>query len=131
MDLAAVMGLVIEPMRQRRGQLGFELLGRGDAAVLDRSREIGLIEAIDEIDDPPVLGLARAFSSSNVSNRIASSRSGASPSPVNRRIQIRSVASKWLRVPWRDLKKAPRSARYCSGVSCAVAAYTCKLAHSL
>jgi hypothetical protein len=122
MDLAAVVGLVIEPVRQRRGQLLLELLGRGDAAVFDRSRDAPVIEPVHKIDDPPVLPASRAArSSANVSNRIASSRFGASPSPVNRCIQTRSVASRWFKLPWTDLKKAPRSARYCSVLSGATA----------
>ena len=37
MDLSAVVGLVIEPVRQRRGHLLLELLRRGDAAISDRA----------------------------------------------------------------------------------------------
>jgi hypothetical protein len=59
MDLPAVVGLVIEPMRQRRGQLLLEVLGRGNAAVFDRPRDARVIETIDKIDDPAILGLAR------------------------------------------------------------------------
>jgi len=46
MDLAAVVGLVVEPVRQRRGQLLLELFRRRDAAVLDRSRNARIIEPI-------------------------------------------------------------------------------------
>jgi hypothetical protein len=125
MDLPAVVGLVIEPMRQRRGRLLLELLGRGDAAVFDRPRDARVIEAIDKLDDPAIRrsSSSRAVrSSSNVSNRIVSGRLGASPTPVNRCIQIRSVAGRWFKVPSTDLKKAPRSARYCSAESRATAA---------
>src|SRR5579863_6393414 len=59
MDLSAVVGLVIEPMRQRRGQLLLELLRRGNAAVFDGPRDARFVEAVNKSDDPPVFGLAR------------------------------------------------------------------------
>jgi hypothetical protein len=58
MDLSAVMGLVIEPVRQRRLQLLFELLRRSDAAVLDGRGNARLVKALDKADDPPVFGFA-------------------------------------------------------------------------
>ena len=58
-DLAAVVGLVVEPMRQRRGQLLLELFRRRNAAVLDGPLDTPVVEPLDKIDDPPVLGFAR------------------------------------------------------------------------
>jgi hypothetical protein len=122
MDLPAVVGLVIEPMRQRRRQLLLEWLGRGDAAVSDRPRDSCVIEAIDKIDDPAILDLARGtkFVECLEQDRIQPARCVAQlGEPL---LQIRSVTSRWFKVPWTDLKKAPRSARYCSGESRAAAA---------
>ncbi len=121
MDLPAVVGLVIEPMRQRRRQLLLELLRRGDAAVFDRPRDARVIEAIDKIDDPPVLCLARGAEFVECLEQDGIQPPGASPTPVKRCIQIRSVTSRWFKVPCTDLKKAPRSARYCSAESRAAA----------
>jgi hypothetical protein len=57
-DLPAVVGLVIEPVRQRRGHRLLELLRRCDLAVFDRSGDADIVEPVDEIDDPLVLRLA-------------------------------------------------------------------------
>src|SRR5437899_9620440 len=58
MRLAAVMGLVMEEMRQRRAECLLYLIGRGDAAVADRTLELLLGEAVDIGDDAPVLRVA-------------------------------------------------------------------------
>ena len=111
MDLAAMMGLMIEEMHQSRRQ-GLLDLGRvRDRLVPDASREIGFGKAVDIADDPLVLLPARRTKSGKSSNRIASSRFGASPVPENRFSQMRSATRRWFRVPCTDLKNAPRSAR--------------------
>ena len=89
-----MMGLVIEPMRQRGRQGLFEDFRRRYPAVPDDAGNPGIIQAVDEIDDAPVLGLAGGAEFVQRSNRIASSRSGAVPVPVKRCIQIRSVAKR-------------------------------------
>jgi hypothetical protein len=54
MDLAAVMGLVVEPVRQRRCQFLLELLRRGDAAIFDRPRDPRLVQPLDIADNAAV-----------------------------------------------------------------------------
>jgi len=46
-------------MRQRRPQRLLEHFRRRDAAVPDRAGNAGIVQVVDEIDDAPVLGLAR------------------------------------------------------------------------
>ena len=58
MDLAAVVGLVIKPVRQRRRQRLLEFLRRGDPAIPDGSGDPVVIELIDVIDDATVFGFA-------------------------------------------------------------------------
>ena len=59
MNLPAVVGLVIEPVRQRRRQCLLEFLRRGDAAVFDGAFDAPVVQPFHEAHDPPVLGLAR------------------------------------------------------------------------
>ena len=58
-DLPAVVGLVIEPVRQRRRQLLLEFVRGGDAAVFDGAFDAPVVQPLHETQDPPVLGLAR------------------------------------------------------------------------
>ena len=56
---------------------------------------VSSVKAVHIGEDPRILGLpCRDEGLARDSNRMASSRVGASPSPVNRFIQMRSVASR-------------------------------------
>lgn len=59
MGLAAVMGLVVEEMRERRCQLLFDRIGQRDRLVADGAGELRLVEAAHIAEDTLVLGLAR------------------------------------------------------------------------
>ena len=54
-----MMGLVIELMGQRGRQGLLEYFRCRDPAISDRTGNPGVIQAVDVIDDTPVLGLAR------------------------------------------------------------------------
>jgi hypothetical protein len=94
MDLSAVVGLVVEPVRQRGRQLLLDLLGRRNAAVFDGAFDAGLVQPFDKAGDPPVFGIARGaqFTERLEQDRIQPIRRIASP--VKRCIQIRSVTSR-------------------------------------
>ena len=57
--LTPVGSLVIEPMRKGRSQLLLEQFRRGNTAIFDCSSEARVVKAVDKIDDPGVLRLAR------------------------------------------------------------------------
>src|SRR4029077_15466951 len=59
MCVTAMMGLVVEPVGERRRQLLHELLGARDPAVADDAGQPRLLETADVGDDALVLGLAR------------------------------------------------------------------------
>src|SRR5437899_2874392 len=79
MRLAAVMGLVIEEMRQGRREGLLELLGRGDAAVADSALELLFAKPVDIGDDAPVLHFARGtqLGQALVLDRVQLGRGGA------------------------------------------------------
>ena len=87
-SVTAVMGLMVEPVIQRGHQLLHEFVGSRDTAVANDAGEPRLVEAVDPGYDTVVLGFARNPQVFKLACTIASSRSGASPSPVNRFIQI-------------------------------------------
>src|SRR5260370_21918957 len=58
MRLTAVMGLVVEPVVERRHQGLHELVRRRDAAVADDALEPGFVETADPRHDDSVLGVA-------------------------------------------------------------------------
>ncbi len=126
-----MVGLVVEPMRQRRRQLLLELLRRRDAAVFDGPDDACVVEPIDKTDDSPVLGRARSAKFLKCLEQDCVQPAGGVAASVNRCIQIRSVTKRWFNVPWTDPKKAPRSARYCSVESRATASYSRPLAQAL
>src|SRR5712671_1061895 len=57
--MPTVVGLMVEPVRQRRRQLLLEFFRRRDAAVFDRPSDAAIIKPVDKIDNPPVLRRAR------------------------------------------------------------------------
>src|SRR6267154_1845094 len=104
------MGLVIEPVRQRRRQLLLEFLRRRDAAIFDRACDAPVVEPLHKIDDPPVLGLARGTQGFKGLEQDRVQPGWCVALAGEPLIQTRSVTSRWFRVPCTDLKKAPRSA---------------------
>src|SRR3954453_11413180 len=59
MRLAAVVGLVVEEMHQRRLQRLLDVAGIRDRAVAEAPGEVGIGEALDVASNAAVLGLAR------------------------------------------------------------------------
>lgn len=80
-DLTAVLGLVVKPRRQRRSQLLLEFFRRRDAAVFDGPSDTPIVEPPTKSTICRSSASRATRSPSNVSNRIASSRFGASASP--------------------------------------------------
>lgn len=91
MRLAAMMGLVVEQMGERWGLPLRDGAHVGYGHVGEATRKRLVAERPDPVDDPPVLDLARATQHGQSPVKIASRVVGASPSPVKRFIQMRSV----------------------------------------
>src|SRR5579884_3239315 len=55
MGLAAVMGLVVEEVVERKGERLLDILRTHEGAIADRGGQIRLVERVDIVGDTPVL----------------------------------------------------------------------------
>ena len=111
MRLAAMMGLVIEEMGERRPKRLGDVRRIGDRPIGEGAGEVGFGQRLDVEDDALVFVAPRDTEAGEIVVGDPFSFVCTGPSPVKRRIQMRSPTRRWFSVRWTEPKKAPRSAR--------------------